>query len=145
MNALRIDRAVAADLPAARDLLHRNNLPLDGVDALLGHFLVAREEGAIVGTAGLELYSGGVLLRSVAVDSAARGRGLGQRLTDAALAMARESGAPAAFLLTTTAAAFFPRFGFTRIERDEVPADICQSVEFTSACPASAIVMRKRL
>jgi hypothetical protein len=31
------------------------------------------------------------------------------------------------------------------IARDDVPASVQASIEFQSACPASAIVMRKRL
>ena len=38
--------------------------------------------------------------------------------------------------LTTTADGYFPRFGFERIERSQVPATVRESVEFTSACPA---------
>ena len=34
---------------------------------------------------------------------------------------------------------------FERIERAEVPPSVQRSVEFTSACPSSAIVMRKIL
>jgi amino-acid N-acetyltransferase len=49
------------------------------------------------------------------------------------------------FLLTTTAERFFPKFGFEQIDREQVPASVQQSVEFQSACPASAIVMRKLL
>jgi amino-acid N-acetyltransferase len=49
------------------------------------------------------------------------------------------------FLLTTTAEAFFPKFGFEQIQRIDVPISLQASVEFQSACPASAIVMRKRL
>ena len=49
------------------------------------------------------------------------------------------------FLLTTTAERFFPKFGFEQIARDDVPPSVQASVEFRSACPASAIVMRKRL
>jgi choline dehydrogenase-like flavoprotein len=49
------------------------------------------------------------------------------------------------FLLTTTAEGFFPRFGFEQITRDEVPPSVRGSVEFQSACPASAIVMRRQL
>jgi amino-acid N-acetyltransferase len=49
------------------------------------------------------------------------------------------------FLLTTTAEKFFPRFGFEQIAREDVPPSVQASVEFTSACPTSAIVMRKRL
>ena len=73
----------------------------------------------------------------------ARGTGLGHRLTEAALALADRLGAPAVFLLTTTAERFFPRFGFRVVSRDEVPPGVQQSVEFRSACPASATVMRR--
>ena len=52
---------------------------------------------------------------------------------------------PAVYLLTTTADGFFPRFGFSRITRDDVPDSVKGSVEFRSACPASAVVMRKVL
>jgi hypothetical protein len=45
------------------------------------------------------------------------------------------------FLLTETAPAFFARFGFTDIDRARVPETIRQTVEFSSACPASARVM----
>jgi amino-acid N-acetyltransferase len=61
------------------------------------------------------------------------------------LRLAQLNGAVTVFLLTTTAERFFPRFGFEPIARDEVPASVLASVEFQSACPESAIVMRKRL
>jgi amino-acid N-acetyltransferase len=64
-------------------------------------------------------------------------------LSAAALALAHELGVPMVFLLTTTAAEFFPRFGFERISREDVPASVKASVEFQSACPASAVVMRR--
>jgi amino-acid N-acetyltransferase len=48
-------------------------------------------------------------------------------------------------LLTTTAERYFPRFGFERVDRKDVPESVRASVEFTSACPSSAIVMRKSL
>jgi len=48
-------------------------------------------------------------------------------------------------LLTTTAADFFPKFGFEPIARADVPASVQSSIEFTSACPATATVMRKTL
>jgi len=46
------------------------------------------------------------------------------------------------YLLTETAAGFFPRFGFQPIQRAEVAPAVQQSIEFTSACPASAQPMR---
>jgi amino-acid N-acetyltransferase len=69
-------------------------------------------------------------------------RGLGQALTRAALALARERRVAAVYLLTTTADGFFTRFGFTTVAREDVPETIRQSVEFTTACPSTATVMR---
>lgn len=140
-----IERGQRADLAPVLALLERHGLPVDGADRMEDALLVARSNGAVVGAAGLELYADGALLRSVVVDGSVRGQGLGQRLTEAALALARTRRAPTVFLLTTTAHGFFPRFGFERITRHEVPESVQQSVEFQSACPASAIVMRKSL
>ena len=140
-----IEPATGGDLPHIRSLLERLHLPLDGVDDHVRTMLVAREGKQIVGTAALELYAGGALLRSVAVEPDRQGRHLGQQLTDAALRLAAAHGVNTVFLLTTTAERFFPRFGFEAIGRDEVPDSVRQSVEFQSACPASAVVMRKHL
>jgi len=75
----------------------------------------------------------------------AQGQGLGHRLSDAALSIAKDRGTRTAFLLTTAAEKFFPKLGFEQIVRDDVPASVQASIEFQSACPASAVVMRKRL
>ena len=140
-----IETPTERDLPAIRALLERLQLPLEGVDEHQPTMLVAREGKQIVGTAGLELYSDGALLRSVAVEPSSQGRQLGHRLTDAALHLATTLGANTVFLLTTTAARFFPQFGFEPITREQVPPSVRASVEFQSACPSSAIVMRKQL
>ena len=140
-----IETATGGDLAAVHQLLERHGLPLDGVDAHLQTMIVAREGSRLVGVAAVELYRDGSLLRSVAVDPAFQGRQVGHRLTEAALDLARARGAETVFLLTTTAQRFFPRFGFEPIGRDDVPASVRVSVEFQSACPASAVVMRKRL
>jgi amino-acid N-acetyltransferase len=140
-----IDSAAERDLPQIRALLERLHLPVAGVDEHLPTMLVARQDEQIVGTAGLELYADGALLRSVAVDPGCQGKQLGHQLTDAALHLATTSGANAVFLLTTTAERFFPKFGFEQIGREQVPPTVRASVEFQSACPASAIVMRKPL
>ena len=50
--------------------------------------------------AGLELYSGRALLRPVVVDASVQGQGLGQRLTEAALTLARAHRMPTVFLLS---------------------------------------------
>jgi amino-acid N-acetyltransferase len=140
-----IEPATSHDLPRVRALLEQHHLPLDGVDELGETTIVARDTTHIVGVAALELYADGALLRSVAVDPDAQGQRVGHRLTEAALEMAHRHGAGTVFLLTTTAERFFPKFGFERIARDDVPASVQASIEFRSACPASAVVMRKRL
>jgi len=140
-----VERAAPADLDAILALLRRNQLPLDGLAAHLGTTLVARMGVRIVGCAAIEAYDDGALLRSVAVDAGVRGRGIGRLLTNAAIQLARDRRVPVVYLLTTTAEEYFPRYGFERIERGSVPPGVRTSVEFTSACPSTAIVMRSVL
>ena len=133
------------DFDGISELLRDNKLPTDGLREHLATALVVRDADTIVGSAALEVYEDGALLRSVAVAPGSRNSGLGQKLTDAAIELARARGVPALYLLTTTADRYFPRFGFERMDRSGVPAGVQRSVEFTSACPASAIVMRRVL
>jgi amino-acid N-acetyltransferase len=140
-----IDQARPEDAQAVLRLLERNHLPLDGLIGSRATILVARENGQIIGSAALEIYADGALLRSVAVAPEAQRRGLGQELTAAAIRTAERLSVPALYLLTTTADRFFPRFGFERIARDDVPATVQTSIEFVSACPSSATVMRRTL
>ena len=140
-----IHAAEESDLPAVRRLLETQHLPLDGIDEHVSTMVVARKGSEVVGAAAVELYSDGALLRSVVVDPVVQGQGLGHRLSEAALSIARDRGTRTAFLLTTTAERFFPKLGFEPIVRDHVPVSVQTSIEFQSACPASAVVMRKRL
>jgi amino-acid N-acetyltransferase len=145
MADVMIERARPEDARAILELLRANALPVDGLLDHLATALVARSPDRVVGTAALEVYDDGALLRSVAVDARLRGDGVGTRLTAAALDLAGTLRVPAVYLLTTTAEGYFPRFAFSRISRDQVPRGVQQSVEFQSACPASAIVMMKTL
>jgi amino-acid N-acetyltransferase len=140
-----IHPAEQADLPAVRRLLEAARLPLDEVEAHLETMVVAKDGSGVVGAAAVELYADGALLRSVVVSPVVQGQGVGQRLTEAALDVAKRRDMKAAFLLTTTAERFFPKLGFEQISRADVPESVQASVEFHSACPASATVMRKQL
>ncbi len=135
--------ANAQDLPRVHALLTANQLPLDGVAESLECFVVAEHEGALVGVAGTERCGAGqhALLRSVAVADAWKGKGLGRALVSRAIADAESRGAQALYLLTTTAEHYFPSFGFRQTDRAAVPAEVQATVEFASACPASAVVM----
>lgn len=143
--AFQIERARPNDAADVFPLLEQNHLPVVGLDDHFATALVAREHGRLVGSAALEVYPDGVLLRSVAVAQDLQGHGLGQELTIAVIDLARSLHAKAIYLLTTTAEHYFPRFGFERIARAEVPPTVQTSVEFTSACPSSATVMRRTL
>jgi amino-acid N-acetyltransferase len=133
--------ATVDDRPAVERLLVEAELPLAGVADALATFVVAEHGGALVGVAGLELCGGYGLLRSVAVDAEWRSRGVARALVDRVLADAEARQLSAVYLLTTTAARYFPRFGFVETGRDAVPADVAATEEFRSACPASALAM----
>lgn len=136
-----IEAAHEADLPTILNILASHKLPQVGLQEHLSTTLMARLNTKVIGSAGLELYGTAALLRSVAVKQTYRGSGLGHRLTQAALDLARQQGVTHVYLLTTTADKYFPRFGFKVIGRDQTPEAIQQSVEFTSVCPASAVAM----
>ena len=129
------------DLDRVLDLLREASLPLQGVAEQPDAYIVAESAGEIAGVAGIERYGRNGLLRSVAVSPAWRGRGLGGALTEEILATAERESLEAVYLLTESAADFFPRYGFRRIGRSEVAEGVRASAEFAELCPASSIVM----
>ncbi len=137
--------AAPTDWSGIEAILLAAGLPAAGAREHLATFVVAAEADRVVATAGLELYGQSALLRSVAVDPAARGHGLGARLVEASLALARTRGTATVVLLTLDAADYFTRFGFARVSTDQVPDAVKSSTQFQGICPASAIAMLVRL
>ena len=107
----------------------------------LPRFVVAERGGRVVGVAGLEVHGPDGVLRSVAVEPDQRGGGLGGRLAATAIAAARRAGLRRLYLLTETAADYFPRYGFRRIRRSEASDAVRDSIEFSEACPDTAVAM----
>jgi amino-acid N-acetyltransferase len=142
---MNIQAAKAGDLPDMLALLKASALPVAGIESHVETALVVRDSGRLLGCAAVEVYGQAGLLRSVAVEAGHRGEGLGEQLTKAALELARKRGVRNIYLLTTTAAHFFPRFGFTAIPRTELDPALEQSEELRGACPASALAMRASL
>jgi amino-acid N-acetyltransferase len=148
-----IRSAVPSDLPAIERLLTDSDLPTAGVGEIIAaharDFFVAEtgDEGekGIVGVAGLEVCCNNALLRSVAVRPEWRRHAVGRDLVRRIVRDAEGRGLHALYLLTTTAEQYFPRFGFERVERQDVAPEIAETVEFKSACPASAVAMKKTL
>lgn len=135
------------DIPAIEGLLTGARLPTEGVVALVSAvpdaFVVAESEGDIVGAGGLEPAGANALLRSIVVAEAARSGGVGQRLVERLLADADARGLQNVYLLTTTAADWFPRFGFRRVERASVPPAVSGTWEFRTGCADTAIAMAR--
>lgn len=145
MERATIRPATVSDLPAIERLLTSASLPIAGVRDALCRFVVAESEGELVGVVGMEECCDYGLLRSTAVAPEWRSRGVGRQLVERAIADAEARGTRALYLLTTTAEHYFPSFGFVKTTRDAVPEEVRASVEFRSACPASATVMTRSL
>jgi amino-acid N-acetyltransferase len=97
----------------------------------------------LVGSVGLEIYEDSALLRSLAVHPDYQGTGLGSRLVDSIIEVAKGRGINRLFLLTDTAEDFFKKRGFVVVTRDKVPYDMKQSIEFTTLCTSSPSMMRE--
>ena len=140
--------ATVADLADIETMVATAGLPLDGLAACVsgGTAVICREhDGCLLGVAATERYGDVALLRSVAVHPPVRGHGLGRALAERALADAQAGGAHEAWLLTATAEPFFAGLGWSRADRADAPAAVAASVEFASACPTTAIAMRRPL
>ena len=144
-SATWLRTATSADAAVIEDLLRARNLPTAGAREHLATFVVATKGNSLLGCAGIERYGDVGLLRSVAVAENVGGRGVGAELVRALLDRARTLGLRDLYLLTTTAAGYFPRFGFERIGREALPSALQASEELSGACPASAVAMRLTL
>jgi amino-acid N-acetyltransferase len=142
LDGVSVRAATSADFDRVRELLVANALPLDGVPRSLAGFLVAEEGDQVIGVAGVEDCGEYGLLRSAAVAEVARSRGIGRRLVEDLVAQASRDGRRGLYLLTTTAARYFPAFGFVETDRQAVPESVRATREFSEACPASATVMK---
>jgi amino-acid N-acetyltransferase len=133
-------------LSAVKQLLSESSLPIEDITAQhLHHFFGCGSGLELEGLVGLELYGEVALLRSLAVASSRRGSGVGSGLVAHAERQARDQGVQSLYLLTTTAEKFFLRRGYTRIPRDEAPAAIKGTKEFSGICPTSSAFMVKYL
>jgi N-acetylglutamate synthase-like GNAT family acetyltransferase len=134
----------AGDVGKIKHFLRVNGLPDLGVDEWVQNFLIIEDEnGSCVGVAGLELYGQSGLLRSVVVARSFRNKGHGRTLVTTVLADAKSRGLKKIYLLTDDARGYFERLGFQVVDRRDVDDAVKTSLEFTTACPESATVMRK--
>lgn len=136
--------ATAADLPAARRLLAAEGLPVDDLQPV--HLVFAAGEGdRLAGAIGLERHDDIGLLRSLVVAPWARGQSIGDALVAALETHAATDGLTELWLLTTSADRFFLRLGYVVRNRADAPAVVRSTAQFSTLCPASAVLMSKRI
>ncbi len=145
LNTLQLQ---VATTEAARQqvisLLQQHKLPVSDIDGDKILYLLRDGEEA-VGTVGLEMFEDCALLRSVSVIKEKQGKGYGKFMNDAIEQYVKDAGVSCLYLLTTTAKDFFDKQGYCVIKRDDAPEGVKQSQEFTSLCPSSAVVMKKKI
>ena len=140
------DRPLAGTDDDLRATLAAAGLPTDDLaEAGRQFFAYAGLDGVPAGVGGFEILGRDALIRSVAVPSTARRRGLGAAILPLLLARAHAAGARQAWLLTETAADFFIRLGFRPCDRAEAPSAILATRQAASLCPAGARLLTRKI
>ena len=151
MSETSIRPATEADVEPMLDIINgyaAQNLMLprtpDQIRRVLSSFLVARAAEWVVGCGSLvELTPQLTELRSLAVSPGYRSIGLGKRLVEALVAMARESGYGQLCALTLNEG-FFNRLGFQTVDRWAISPKIwheCIYCPKFDACDEIAVLM----
>lgn len=135
--------ATSGDMAAVRALLGASGLPLAGLKHT--QLWLLETDGTLAGVGGFERYGDLALLRSLAVVSAHRGRGLGGALLQHLLRKLQAEGVVAAYGLTTTVPEWLLRLAFHEVTRNDLPTAILNSEQLRGACPVSARVFKKAL
>lgn len=84
-------------------------------------------------------------VRSMVALPHARHRGIGSGMLALLLRRAFDERARDAWLLTTTAAPFFERAGFKRVERSAALAAVLATRQAASLCPATAALLTRAI
>ena len=141
---LSAGRAIDAWRPAWQQLLASAGLPTDDLGEVDCAWK-ARHGAVLIAAAGVQCQGEHRLLRSMVVAPDHRGAGWGGRLLHSIESDLRQDGVRAVWLLTTGAADFFQRHGYVVRPRSEAPEAIASTQQFRGLCPASAVLMLKRL
>jgi amino-acid N-acetyltransferase len=126
-------------------LLRSQQLPSEDLPEGLPDFYVAHHDDKVTGIIGMELYGASALLRSMVVHPAYRNRRIAEDLVKLLEQKAISKGIGSIYLLTETAENYFKKKGYEKVTRQDVPAALFASTEFSHVCPASATVMKKQL
>jgi N-acetylglutamate synthase-like GNAT family acetyltransferase/protein-tyrosine-phosphatase len=140
---ISIGPSSGGDLDAITRLLVGSLLPSRDVGGANQRFIVASENGRLIGCAGLQVAGQDGLVRSMAVHWTRRNAGLGSRLHERLLFEAVLAGVRTLYVVTTTAEDFFAGHGFKKIAASAVPSELQASEEFTAFVPGGSTVMSR--
>ncbi len=127
---INIIPATGNDIQFITALLLDADLPPDDLETWIGNFLLLSVEGKTVGCIGLESWGKVGLLRSFVISEDYRSKGLGIKLYNRLIALAKEMKLRSILLLAKGASKFFEKNGFKFIERNEAPESVKKSIQF---------------
>ncbi len=149
-----IEFAISGDAEDIAELVNKGEregqlLPrtLDSVRATIADWVVARENGRIIGCGSL-VEMGPTLseVRSLTVAAECRKRGTGAKIVHALIDLARARGIPTVFALTRSVP-FFEKLGFLTTVKDNFPEKVwrdCVICPVRDACDEIAVVFSVR-
>jgi amino-acid N-acetyltransferase len=146
---LTIRKAKLNDVPEIHRLIshyagERILLPRTLIDiyANLWEFMVAEDEGRVVGCGALKIYSQELAeIRSLCVDETLKSHGIGRELVEDLINEAEAIGLKTVFALTVVPT-FFEKLGFYQSPRERFPAKVwhdCLRCERYSCCDEKAL------
>ena len=144
-TTISIQKAGSKDFGKICQLLSEEKLPTEDINPLLEHFFIAVEENEITGIIGMDKYGDAGLLRSAIVTKTHRNSGIATALVNQLFDYAKQQHVSTLYLISNTAEKYFEKKGFHKIARNEVPETVLQSKEFNGLCPASAVIMARKL
>lgn len=128
---MKVEKAKISDVPQVHQLINffaeRDEMlprPLSELYENLRDCFVVREGEKVLGCVSLHIFWSDLAeIRSLAVAQGSQEQGIGAKLVEACLSEARELGIETVFCLTYKPA-FFEQFGFTRVDKMELPRKV---------------------
>ncbi|WP_059104146.1 GNAT family N-acetyltransferase [Shouchella shacheensis] len=140
-----VRKSEPTDLLPLQRLIAKASKQEEGIEESLDRFLVVEnEEGALVGTVGMEKTGAYGLLRSLIVDGNVATGGLMIEFLQVALAYAKSEEVETVFALSANNIALFAPLGFEKVEEEKVPEAIRSLTHFKNVKTADVDVWAYR-
>ena len=141
-----LNQLTAEDLGELRRLIEISGLDASDLGTCnLDYFVGIKEDNNLVAAGGIEVFKGSGLLRSIATLPEYRRRGLALKIVSKLELLAIDCDIEDLYLLTETASNFFAKLGYQRTDRSTASDAITSTAQFSSLCPDSAILMKKKI